>query len=423
MILTAKRKIENETTSLAKAFEMNSKRLEVLIDVHQQFAATFDTSEDKRNHLDIVNKVAPVQKMLTSIKNRMLVIKTLTGGEGIIIRTKDLNSILEDLCRSIIKNGEIEMRTRCEHLSLQIIQYENLLYSKDQQLYNMEHKLRHAKDELNKIVNTKVFSKGNQMIYELDHTSRQLRLIKDNIYTMEGHLKEQIRLSFDKDLEQGRLQLGETRKKFAEYQRTLNSHMEADSQMNRNELEVELKRLVQRKNEPIDPNAPKDNAQLFDDYSHLLQGEAKKEYKEAQLSGTPQDKARIYNNKELELILREMDRLKFSEKEARDELLEMQNLLRKQRMIQHFKWLIAQRKWDAKIENLKQQLTSNSTLWEQLAESEKRERVLKQELQRTQEEVASQDKVLERIKDELKFEQLEKHKLLNFKETKLKRLN
>jgi hypothetical protein len=101
----------------------------------------------------------------------------------------------------------------------------------------------------------------------------------------------------------------------------------------------------------------------------------------------------------------------------------MQNLLRKQRMIQHFKWLIAQRKWDAKIENLKQQLTSNSTLWEQLAESEKRERVLKQELQRTQEEVASQDKVLERIKDELKFEQLEKHKLLNFKETKLKRLN
>jgi hypothetical protein len=56
--------------------------------------------------------------MLTQIKNRMLVIKTLTGGEGIIIRTKDLNSILEDLCRSIIKNGEIEMRTRCEHLSL-----------------------------------------------------------------------------------------------------------------------------------------------------------------------------------------------------------------------------------------------------------------------------------------------------------------
>lgn len=34
MILTAKRKIEKETASLAKAYELNGKRLEVLIDVH-----------------------------------------------------------------------------------------------------------------------------------------------------------------------------------------------------------------------------------------------------------------------------------------------------------------------------------------------------------------------------------------------------
>jgi ribosomal protein S17E len=65
MILTAKRLIERQASSLAKAFEVNGKKLEVLIDVHQQFAATFDTSTDKRNHLDIINKVAPLQKMLT----------------------------------------------------------------------------------------------------------------------------------------------------------------------------------------------------------------------------------------------------------------------------------------------------------------------------------------------------------------------
>ena len=43
------------------------------------------------------------------------------------------------------------------------------------------------------------------MIYELDHTARQLRLIKDNIYTMEQKLKETIKLQFDKELEQARL--------------------------------------------------------------------------------------------------------------------------------------------------------------------------------------------------------------------------
>jgi hypothetical protein len=34
MILTAQRMIERETKSLANAFEINGKRLEVLIDVH-----------------------------------------------------------------------------------------------------------------------------------------------------------------------------------------------------------------------------------------------------------------------------------------------------------------------------------------------------------------------------------------------------
>jgi hypothetical protein len=64
MILTAQRMIERETKSLANAFELNGKRLEVLIDVHQQFAATLD-DKDKLNHLDIINKVGPVQKLLT----------------------------------------------------------------------------------------------------------------------------------------------------------------------------------------------------------------------------------------------------------------------------------------------------------------------------------------------------------------------
>lgn len=178
------------------------------------------------------------------MKNRMLQIKTLTGGEGLIIRAKDLTGILEDLCRAIIKNDEIEMRTRCEQLSIQISSLENLLYVKDQQIYNMEYKLQHAKGELNKIVNTKVFAKGNSILYELDHTMRQLRLVKDNIYTMENGLKDKIRLAFDKDLERARLELSESRKKFSEYQTTLNSHVKADIKRNINELDVELKRLI-----------------------------------------------------------------------------------------------------------------------------------------------------------------------------------
>lgn len=134
------------------------------------------------------------------------------------------------------------MRTRCEYLSLQIIHYENMVYNKDQQLLNLENKLKQAKDELNRIVNTRVFARGNQLIYELDHTNRQLRLVKDNVYLLEKNLKEQIRLEFEKDLEQARRELAESRKKFSEYQATLNSHIKADLTRNFNELEADMKR-------------------------------------------------------------------------------------------------------------------------------------------------------------------------------------
>lgn len=76
-----------------------------------------------------------------------------------------------------------------------------MLYTKDQQILNLERKLQHAKEELNKIVNTKVFSRGNNLIYELDMSNRQLRLMKDNVYLLEKGLKDKIRLYFDKDLQ------------------------------------------------------------------------------------------------------------------------------------------------------------------------------------------------------------------------------
>jgi hypothetical protein len=59
------------------------------------------------------------------------------------------------------------MRSRCEQLYLIIKEYENPPYSKDQQLLNLEAKLKHAKEEINKIVNTKVFSRGNNLTTNL----------------------------------------------------------------------------------------------------------------------------------------------------------------------------------------------------------------------------------------------------------------
>lgn len=97
---------------------------------------------------------------------------------------------------------------------MNLIQYENLLYVKDRQLLNLENKLSTAKIEMNKIVNTKVFSRGNNLIYELDMTNRQLRMLKDNIFLLEKNLTEKIKLCYDRELDQTRMQLADFRHQF-----------------------------------------------------------------------------------------------------------------------------------------------------------------------------------------------------------------
>lgn len=110
--------------------------------------------------------------MLTQIKNRSLEIQTLTSGTGVVISSKDLNECLTECCRALVKHGEIEMRTRCEHLAMMVSHYQQLLYVKDRQLSSLDTKLQTAKTELNRIVSTKVFSQGNSLVYELDMATR-----------------------------------------------------------------------------------------------------------------------------------------------------------------------------------------------------------------------------------------------------------
>lgn len=233
---------DREASALARAFEMTDVKIQAYVHPSQQFASTLNSKIDSKSHLDIINKVAPIQKMLTQIKNRCLEIETLTSGTGIVISSKDLNECLEECCRQLIKYSEIEMRNRQEHLYTDLLQYENLIYIKDRQLLNLENKLHSAKVEMNKIINTKVFSRGNNLIYELDMTNRQIRLIKDNIFLLEKNLTEKIKLCYDRELDQTRMLLSDFRKQFSEYQQSVSAKIRAEVREEVNTIDGVMKK-------------------------------------------------------------------------------------------------------------------------------------------------------------------------------------
>jgi hypothetical protein len=45
-------------------------------------------------HLDVSNRIAHVQVLLTKMRNRSTEVETLTSGPGMVITIKDINDIL-----------------------------------------------------------------------------------------------------------------------------------------------------------------------------------------------------------------------------------------------------------------------------------------------------------------------------------------
>ena len=117
-----------------------------------------------------------------------------------VFTIKDFNECVQILCRGLIKYSEREMRARSENFAKKEAHYINLLYMKDRKIENLEQRILNTQENLDKLINSKMYEKGNQLIYELDNVNRQLKLFKDNVFIMEKELKKNIHSDFKEEL-------------------------------------------------------------------------------------------------------------------------------------------------------------------------------------------------------------------------------
>ena len=71
---------------------------------------------------------------------------------------------------------------------------------------------------------------------------------------------------------------------------------------------------------------------------------------------------------------------------------------------------------------MKKQLTNNSYLWDQQAESEKREKILRQELQFSEQSLSAAEKVIEKLQEEMKKVEADRQRLYKYKHQNNERL-
>jgi len=161
LVQAAIKVVEDEAAALANCFSMVSKSMDMHIHPFQQFASTLYPTVDRNSHLDMATKVPEIQRFVTKLKNRGTEVETLTSGPGMVFTVKDFNECLQMLCKGLIKYGEKEMRARSEQLCLKENHYKNLLYVKDRKIASLEERMRVLRENLDKLINSKMYEKGN----------------------------------------------------------------------------------------------------------------------------------------------------------------------------------------------------------------------------------------------------------------------
>lgn len=126
-------------------------------------------------------------------------------------------------------------------------------------------------------MNTKVYIQGSALIHELDRASRQMRLLKDNIYLLETNLTEKIRLNYDKELDSARVQLADIKKQFHEYQESVSAMIKAKVRQEQNTIDGVMKKTAARFKDLAVPTKVQEQQQL----------EEKKKVRNSSLAGSP----------------------------------------------------------------------------------------------------------------------------------------
>ena len=90
---------------------------------------------------------------------------------------------------------------------IQINHLQHLVYIKDSRVDGLKAKVRMMHDNITRIVNSKVYEKGNGLIFELDRGLREVKFYKDHIKDFEGEMKEFVKAEFKQQLNEKDLEI------------------------------------------------------------------------------------------------------------------------------------------------------------------------------------------------------------------------
>ena len=95
--------------------------------------------------------------------------------------------------------------------------------------------------EKDKQVNAKLTQRGGQLLYELDLSTRELRLLKDHIYLLENTMRQEIKNDYERDIANLTDELARYKANFGAYKSELNNWVKEEVAVRIGEVGKEVK--------------------------------------------------------------------------------------------------------------------------------------------------------------------------------------
>lgn len=329
------------------------------------------TADPAGNRLDLSHKVGVLHQFLNSLRNRGSLVETPMSGKALVFSLRDMANIIKRFCSNLLRWGNDELRLRSEVAGVQQRALTHSLYMKEQQFKSSQHSLGLMKEHFDKLVNAQLSQKGNQLIYELDTANRQLKELKENYGAVEASLRELIYREFEERLSQANQRYASLQQQFRDF---------------RNGVTVELSTEISNEKKAI-LGKLKERQTVRDDIEALER----------------EDEARREQNEGRELV-------------------KLHAAIRKMRTFHQWARLFQKEKFEQQVEELKERLSSNQYLLEQLSELQRREALLKQELAYTQQALAASEKLADKMQSQIEEMNNQRLRLQQYKTSKGQRL-
>ena len=212
---------------------------------------------------------------------------------------------------------------------------------KEKQALYYRRKCEQFLGDIDKLVNAKISQKGSQLIYNLDVSQRELRVLKDNYRLMDKQIMDELHHQYQRAIQDERSKVAELR----------------------NQRNAQTERLT---NETY--------AEFQSDFKDILEKMDKKKTESAFDIGIDIDKPIPAATKKPapERMVNPLKDPDFDDKPLR-KILDLHFYFKKHQAFTWLKTITMQERHEKELANQKAQLTSNAALWDQLAEAEKRE--------------------------------------------------